>query len=308
MNNPMVSEAVITLVAEMVGIPNIFVNEPMKRHTTFRVGGPADLLITPQGILQLESIIKLLKQMKVPYLVIGNGSNLLVGDRGIRGAVIQVTEGISHCNVDGEILSAEAGIKLSKLAGTALNNGLAGLEFAAGIPGTLGGAIYMNAGAYGGEMKDVISEVTYLNEDQIVDTLSGDHCCFGYRHSYFSDGNRIILGCKLRLKNGDVQLIKAKMDELNGKRTEKQPLNKPSAGSTFKRPEGYFAGKLIQNAGLKGYRIGGASVSEKHSGFVINDGDATAEDVRNLIEHIQNTVEDQFGVRLETEVKFVGEF
>lgn len=300
-------EAVVLLIMEIVGAPNVVVREPMKKHTTFMIGGPADLFITPQTIQQLETVIKLLKQMKIPYFVMGNGSNLLVGDQGIRGAVIQLT-GLKNCEICGNRVTAEAGILLSKLANTAMKNALSGLEFAAGIPGTLGGALYMNAGAYGGEMKDVVADVTYLDAQGLVQTIPGASCEFGYRCSRFQAAGEIILGCTLQLKDGDMAAIQRETEELNRRRAEKQPLNKPSAGSTFKRPEGHFAGKLIQDAALQGTRIGGAEVSEKHAGFIVNQGGATAADVRQLIAHVQKTVLDQFGVALEPEVKFIGEF
>ncbi|MEG2669152.1 MAG: UDP-N-acetylmuramate dehydrogenase [Oscillospiraceae bacterium] len=301
-------DAIIMLMTELVGASHVAVDEPMSKHTTFKIGGRADLLIIPQSIPQLKTVIKFLKQMKVPYFIMGNGSNLLVGDKGIRGAVIKITGDIGKCDVEGTTIVAESGIMLARLANTAYKNGLSGLEFVAGIPGTLGGAIYMNAGAYGGEMKNVVESVTYLDKYGNVETISGGKCQFGYRHSIFSDNDFVILSCRINLKNGEEATIKAEMDDLSERRISKQPLNKPSAGSTFKRPEGYFAGKLIQDSGLKGYRIGGAMISEKHSGFVINEDKATANDVVALIRHVQAEVKDKFGVDLDTEVKSVGEF
>ncbi|MBR5152715.1 MAG: UDP-N-acetylmuramate dehydrogenase [Clostridia bacterium] len=293
---------------EIVGADRILKQEPMSRHTTFRIGGPADWMILPQNESQIQAVIHLLKENKYPYLVLGNGSNILVGDKGIRGAVIQLGNEFADCRTEGDALIAQAGIKLSRLANVALQNGLSGLEFAAGIPGTLGGAIYMNAGAYGGEMADVIASVTYLNPEGEICTVNGATCGFGYRTSIFAKNDYVILSCKLQLKNGDSDAIRAVMDDLQERRTSKQPLHLPSAGSTFKRPEGYFAGKLIQDAGLMGFRVGGASVSEKHAGFVVNDKGATANDVRTLVEAIQRKVKAEFGVTLEPEVKFIGEF
>ena len=267
------------------------------------------ILIEPQDTQRLAAVLKLIKRFNIPYFVMGNGSNLLVGDKGIRGAVIKIGNGMSECDTDGTQITAQSGIKLSRLANTALKNGLCGLEFASGIPGTLGGAVFMNAGAYGGEMKDVISHVKYVSsKDCEIHTLTVQECSFGYRKSAFSDGDKIVTEAVLNLENGDMDEIKARMAELSAKRAEKQPIDKPSAGSTFKRPEGYFAGTLIQDAGLKGLSIGGAEVSQKHAGFVINKGGATAADVRALIEEVQNRVMIKFGVHLEPEVKFVGEF
>ena len=305
-------ETVLRWITEIVGMPGVLVEEPMSRHTTFRIGGAADVIIEPPGEKQLAAVIKMLKRFKVPYFVMGNGSNLLVGDGGIRGAVIKISGTMSKCSVDENddtIIHAESGVKLSKLANTALNNALTGFEFAAGIPGTLGGAVFMNAGAYGGEMKNVIKEVSFIDtEDCSIHTVPVHECDFGYRKSRFSDGGAIITGASVQLENGDMSEIRAKMDDLAERRRSKQPLDKPSAGSTFKRSEGYFAGTLIQDAGLKGYRIGGAEVSQKHAGFVINVGGATAKDVRELIDYVRAEVKKKYGVELEPEVKFVGEF
>lgn len=305
----MISEAVVRVIAETVGMSAVSVDEPMSRHTTFKIGGSADVIIEPGGASQLLAVVRLLKRFDIPYFVMGNGSNLLVGDKGIRGAVIKISGAMSEYEVSNSDISAECGIKLARLANAALNNGLEGLEFASGIPGTLGGAVFMNAGAYGEEMKDIISDVTYIDvkTEEIV-TLPQSKCGFGYRKSIFSDKAAIITGATLKLRNGNPDEIKAKMNDLAKRRTEKQPLDKPSAGSTFKRPEGYFAGALIQDCGLKGCSVGGAEVSEKHSGFIINAGGATATDVRELIKKVQTDVYDKFGVMLETEVKFVGEF
>ena len=282
-------------------------NESMKNHTSFKIGGEADLFCEPACCDDIRELIAYAKDENIPVTVIGNGSNLLVGDRGIRGLVIKIDRNFSSSEINGNIIKAESGILLSKLAASALKAGLSGLEFASGIPGTLGGGIYMNAGAYGSEMSNVVKSVTYL-ENGDVKTISGKDAAFGYRRSIFTERAAVILSAELELVPEERGEIKAKMDELRLKRTSKQPLSMPSAGSTFKRPEGYFAGKLIEDCGLKGFKIGGAAVSEKHSGFVVNTGGATADDVLRLIRHIQKTVMDKFGVKLETEVKFLGEF
>lgn len=292
----------------VVGESGVMQNELMSKHTTFRIGGPADVMILPQDAEQVGAVIRILEDASVPYFVLGNGSNLLVGDRGVRGTVIKLGKEFARCEVDDTSILAQSGIKLSRLANVALEHQLTGLEFAAGIPGTLGGAVFMNAGAYGGEMQQVVTEVTYLKHG-VVKTIPAEACAFGYRTSLFSKTERcVVLNCRLRLTHGNREEIRAQMEELAERRISKQPLNFPSAGSTFRRPEGHFAGKLIQDAGLMGLRIGGASVSEKHAGFLINDGGATAADVRALIAKVQEEVYARFGVMLEPEVKFVGEF
>lgn len=302
-------EAFINSISNIINKDNIHLNQPMSKHTTFKVGGVADILVEPENINQLIEILSCAKEYNVPYFVMGNGSNLLVGDKGIRGLVIKIANAMSRCEVDGEYIKAECGIKLSRLASNALAGCLTGLEFASGIPGTLGGAVFMNAGAYGGEMKDVIKEVTYFDiEKNEVITISGEACEFGYRHSVFSDLNVVILEATMKLALGEADEIRAVMNDLAARRNEKQPVDKPSAGSTFKRPEGYFAGTMIQDCGLKGYSIGGAQVSEKHAGFVINTGDATARDILELIEYVKEKVSEKYGVILEPEVRFVGEF
>ncbi|HIW57540.1 MAG TPA: UDP-N-acetylmuramate dehydrogenase [Firmicutes bacterium] len=303
-----INSEVIENLTNIVGEKSILLDEPMSKHTTFRVGGAADIYLRPGSIAETVSLIGILKRMAVPYLIIGNGSNLLVSDKGIRGAVVEIGTGMEGYRVDDNILYAEAGIKLSKLANIALRNSLSGLEFASGIPGTLGGAVCMNAGAYDGEMRDVIREVTYYDDKGNINTISNERCEFDYRRSFFSGKSHVVLGCSLKLTKEDPEKIKSKMEDYNKRRKEKQPLEKPSAGSTFKRPAGYFAGKLIQDAGLRGYSIGGAAVSEKHSGFVINDGDATAKDIYELILYIKKTVKSKFDVELEPEVKLVGDF
>ena len=285
----------------------IFMEEPMKKHTTFRVGGPADVLVQPDETA-LAAILALCRQYHVSYSFIGNGSNLLVGDKGIRGVVIEMTDPMGNIEVDGTQITAQAGAMLSKIANTAASNGLGGMEFAAGIPGSVGGAVVMNAGAYGGEMKDIIERVYVLDENGAQLELDRDALDLGYRHSCIPDKKYIVTKVVLELVPRDEAEIRSEMKELNEKRAEKQPLQYPSAGSTFKRPEGYFAGKLIMDAGLRGYQVGGAQVSEKHCGFVINKGDATAADICQLMRDVADKVQAQFGVVLEPEVKMIGEF
>ena len=285
----------------------IFMEEPMKKHTTFRVGGPADVLVQPDETA-LAAGLGLCRQYHVPYSFIGNGSNLLVGDKGIRGVVIEMTEPMGNIEVHGTQITAQAGAMLSKIANTAASNGLGGMEFAAGIPGSVGGAVVMNAGAYGGEMKDIIERVYVLDENGAQLELDRDALDLSYRHSCIPEKKYIVTKVVLELVPRDEVEIRSKMKELNEKRAEKQPLQYPSAGSTFKRPEGYFAGKLIMDAGLRGYQVGGAQVSEKHCGFVINKGDATAADICQLMRDVADKVQAQFGVVLEPEVKMIGEF
>lgn len=285
----------------------IFMEEPMKKHTTFRVGGPADVLVQPDETA-LAAILALCRQYYVPYSFIGNGSNLLVGDKGIRGVVIEMTDPMGNIEVHGTRITAQAGAMLSKIANTAASNGLGGMEFAAGIPGSVGGAVVMNAGAYGGEMKDIIERVYVLDENGAQLELDRTALDLSYRHSCIPDKNYIVTKVVLELVPRNEAEIRSEMKELNEKRAEKQPLQYPSAGSTFKRPEGYFAGKLIMDAGLRGYQVGGAQVSEKHCGFVINKGDATAADICQLMQDVSDKVQAQFGVVLEPEVKMIGEF
>ena len=297
----------LTELQNVMGGSGIFMEEPMKKHTTFRVGGPADVLVQPDETA-LAAILALCRQYYVPYSFIGNGSNLLVGDKGIRGVVIEMTDPMGNIEVHGTKITAQSGAMLSKIANTAASNGLGGMEFAAGIPGSVGGAVVMNAGAYGGEMKDIIERVYVLDENGARLELDRDALDFGYRHSCIPDKKYIVTKVVLELVPRDEAEIRSEMKELNEKRAEKQPLQYPSAGSTFKRPEGYFAGKLIMDAGLRGYQVGGAQVSEKHCGFVINKGDATAADICQLMQDVSDKVQAQFGVVLEPEVKMIGEF
>ena len=288
-------------------LENVLFDEPMKKHTTFKIGGNADIFIAPKNIDEVKKSISLCKELNVPFYVIGNGSNLLVSDKGFRGAIIQIFKNMSKIEVNGNIIKAEAGAFLTTVSKTALENNLTGLEFAGGIPGTIGGGISMNAGAYGGELKDVVKKVTVLKNDEVIE-LSNEDACFEYRNSKILKEKMIVLETELVLEKGDFQQIKTKMTEFNKSRSEKQPLEFPSAGSTFKRPEGYFAGKLVMDAGLRGYTVGGAMVSEKHCGFVVNKGSATAKDVITLMEDVKNIVNDKFGVILEPEVRIIGEF
>ena len=283
-------------------------DEPMKQHTTFKIGGPADYFLVPETGEEVGEIIKICRKTDTPYFILGNGSNLLVGDGGYRGAVIQVYRNMSAVTVEGTTITAQAGALLSAVAAAAKNASLTGFEFAGGIPGTVGGAAVMNAGAYGGEMKDVLVEVTVMDAEGKIFAISAEKLELGYRTSVIKKAGYIVLEAKIRLKEGDQEAIRERMKELTIQRTTKQPLEYPSAGSTFKRPEGYFAGKLVMDSGLRGYQVGGARVSEKHCGFVINAGDATAKDVRTLMDNVRDIVYEKYGVTLEPEVKFLGEF
>lgn len=280
--------------------------EPMSGHTTFRIGGEADIFVSPT-MEELGQVLAIAKEEQVPVTVIGNGSNLLVGDGGIRGLVVEIGTGMSEISLEGNILTAEAGALLSQTANAAAAAGLGGMEFAAGIPGSVGGAVTMNAGAYGGEMKDILRSVKVLTRDGQLLTLPVEELDLGYRHSCIPEKDYVVVEAQFALTPKPEEEIRGLMSELAGRRREKQPLEYPSAGSTFKRPEGYFAGKLIMDAGLRGYTVGGAQVSEKHCGFVINRGNASAADVRTLMEDVQKRVYEKFGVTLEPEVKMIGE-
>ena len=281
--------------------------EPLSRHTTFRVGGPADLFLTPDST-QINDVMQILKAHQVSATVIGKGSNLLVGDKGIRGAVIEFGKQIAQIHVEESKIMAEAGAALAAVAQQAYKAGLADMEFAAGIPGSVGGALVMNAGAYGGEMKDIVESVKVLSKDGKIMELSNEQMDFSYRHSCVTEQEYLVLSAVLKLQQEEPEKILARMEQLREQRVSKQPLEYPSAGSTFKRPEGYFAGKLIMDAGLADYTIGGAAVSKKHCGFVINKGGATAADILALIKRVQQVVKEQSGVELEPEVKLIGEF
>ena len=301
-------QEIITRLEQILTKDRIRQNEPMKNHTTFRVGGPADIFLTPSAE-ELPAVLSVCREEQMPVTVIGNGSNLLVGDQGIRGVVICIGFGMRGIRVDGEKIFLEAGVTLAAAAQQAAKAGLTGLEFASGIPGTFGGAVVMNAGAYGGEMKDVIVSVRVISEDGEILTLSKEELDLSYRHSVIPERGYLVIDGELLLtreKNPDQ--ITERMEELKKKRIEKQPLEYPSAGSTFKRPEGYFAGKLIRDAGLRGFSVGGAAVSEKHCGFVINKGNATAADICALMDEVTRIVKEKYAVTLEPEVKKVGEF
>ena len=290
------------------GEENVLRDEPMKKHTTFRIGGPADYFVTVQSKDEIREILLLCKREQIPYYILGNGSNLLVGDGGYRGAVIQIYKNMSAVTVEGTEITVQAGALLSSVAAAAKNAALTGFEFAGGIPGTMGGAVVMNAGAYGGEMKDVLKEVTVMTAAGEILVLPAEKLEMGYRTSLVKTKGYLVLSAVIVLEQGNQEAIKARMKELTEQRVSKQPLEFPSAGSTFKRPEGYFAGKLIMDAGLRGYQTGGAQVSEKHCGFVINKDNATAADVCRLLRDVQDKVKEQFGVTLEPEVKFLGKF
>ena len=298
---------------------SILIDEPMSRHTTFRVGGPADFFVTPKAKEEVRDVIRICKEAGMPYYIIGNGSNLLVSDAGYRGVIVQIYKEMNEVKVEGDLVKAQAGALLSGIAAKALGAELSGIaakalaaeltgfEFASGIPGTIGGACVMNAGAYGGEMKDVLESVTVLTGEGKIIELGRNELELGYRTSVIAKKGYIVLGAVLKLERGDGEKIKTYMDELKEKRVTKQPLEYPSAGSTFKRPEGYFAGKLIEDAGLRGFQVGGAQVSEKHCGFVINRDHATAADIMELMRQVQIRVKENSGVDLEPEVKRLGD-
>ncbi|MGI6030313.1 MAG: UDP-N-acetylmuramate dehydrogenase [Eubacteriales bacterium] len=281
--------------------------EPMSRHTTFRIGGPAQVMALPRNEEQIALVCRTAREMELPLLVTGCGSNLLVGDRGIRGVVLKLSELVGTIEPEPQGAWLGAGLRLSRAAEWAMRQGLTGMEFAHGIPGSVGGAVFMNAGAYGGEMSHIVRETRYVDIDGTMGTVRGEEHGFGYRTSCFQQSGRIVIATRIELTPGDREAIEARMRDLAQRRREKQPLNYPSAGSTFKRPEGYFAGQLIQEAGLKGLRVGGAMVSEKHAGFVVSDGTATCADVKALIREVQRRVKENSGVELHCEVQMVGD-
>lgn len=283
--------------------------ERMESHTTLHIGGEADYFVMPSQICEIRDTVNLCKKENMPYFIIGNGSNLLVSDQGYRGLIIQLGDKFSQLKAkEDDVLTAQAGVLLAKLASEAAQLGLTGLEFASGIPGTLGGAVTMNAGAYDGEMKQCLLGARVMDKDGNVIELNKDELELGYRSSILQKKNYILLEADLKLAKGDPLLIRGRMKELNALRREKQPLDQYSAGSTFKRPQGYYAGKLINDAGLRGYRVGGAAVSEKHCGFVVNLENATAEEFLAVVEDVIRIVKEKSGVTLETEIKFLGEF
>ncbi len=296
------TEDLIKALKEICGGENVLENEPLSRHTSFRIGGPARVFVTPPDEESLGGAIKACDEAGVKRFILGNGTNVLASDEGYDGVIIQIYKAFSKIEIDGALIKAGAGVLLSRLSSEAADESLTGFEFASGIPGTLGGAVTMNAGAYGGEMKDVLKSVTVYIPDEGLREMDPAGLQLGYRNSIIKHKDMIVISAVLKLEKGDENAIRGKIAELKEQRTSKQPLEYPSAGSTFKRPEGYFAGKLIMDSGLKGYSIGGACVSEKHCGFVINKGNATAADVKALMQHIVKTVEDKYGVRLEPEI------
>lgn len=296
----------IARLTRIVGEENVLIDEPMSRHTTFEVGGPADIFVTPVTCEQVVAVLGTCADAGVPCFVMGNGSNLLVADEGFRGVVLCTAGALDNAGVDGWTMRCEAGVSLKDASEMAYELGLSGLEFACGIPGSVGGACFMNAGAYGGQMADVLESVHVVSPEGVEQDIPVGELEAGYRTTRVRTDGLVVLWATFKLVPGDPDRIRATMDDLTARREEKQPLDMPSAGSTFKRPEGYFAGKLIQDAGLRGARVGGAQVSEKHCGFVVNAGGATASDIRALIHHVQSEVERQFGVKLEPEVRMLG--
>lgn len=302
----MVESEMLEILQKLVGTEQVWAQEPMKKHTTFRVGGCARYLVEPGDVQQLSAVVNACREQKVPYYVVGNGSNLLVSDAGYNGVIIHLFKNMSEIRTEGNHMILQAGALLARAARTACREGLSGLEFASGIPGTVGGALVMNAGAYGGEMKDVVSRVTVLTSEGEPREYTKEQMAFGYRRSRLTEEAGIVLETEFTLHPGRTEEIQARMEELKEKRVLKQPLEYASAGSTFKRPEGHFAGKLIEDAGLRGFRIGDAQVSEKHCGFVINRGNASASEIAEVIRQVQDRVYAHSGVRLQTEVKFLG--
>ncbi len=302
------SISIYDYIEKIVPRENILFDEPMSRHTTFRVGGAAKCLIKVNNKEQMKKLIPYLHMTGQNFFILGNGSNLLVGDKGYSGILVKLGEGMDDVTVEGERVKVSAGTLLSKAASIAKENELAGMEFASGIPGTVGGAVVMNAGAYGGEMKQIVESVEVMDREGEILVLDNDTMEFGYRTSVIKSRPFVVLETVLRLQKGKKEEIASKMEELSRLRREKQPLEYASAGSTFKRPEGYFAGKLIMDAGLRGFSIGDARVSEKHCGFIVNSGNATASDIRKVIEEVQQCVKAKFGVTLEREVIYLGDF
>ena len=290
---------------EIIDKNRIFQNEMMKKHTSFKIGGPADFFIIIESVEELKAVLKFAKELDIPVTCIGNGSNLLIKDNGIRGLTIKLD--FKDLTINEDEIEAGAGVPIPVLARKAYENGLSGLEFASGIPGTLGGAIKINAGAYGGEFKDVVDFTTYLDNNLQVHTVSNGDQNFSYRNSRFNNTDDIIISAKMKLKKENKDIIKAKMDELSAKRKDKQPINFPNAGSVFKRKNEYIAAEVIDKCGLKGYNIGDAYISDLHAGFIVNKGNATAQDVIQLIEYIKNTVHEKYNINLELEIKVIGE-
>jgi UDP-N-acetylmuramate dehydrogenase len=287
---------------------DILLDEPMSRHTSFKTGGPCDILVIPRTLEDIKNTVGFCRSRDIKLTVLGNCTNILVSDKGIRGLVLKVAKGFDGITVKDCRITAQAGALLAAAAKAAYDQGLSGLEFASGIPGTVGGGVSMNAGAYGGELKDVLVTTRYSDMEGNIGILDNPGHGFGYRKSFFSGGGHVILESAFELKKDDKEKIRERMVELNKRRKQTQPLELPSAGSAFKRPLGYFTGKLIEDCELKGFCINDAGISSKHAGFIVNNGNATSEDIRNLIEYIIRTVKDKFGVVLETEIKFIGEW
>ena len=302
MNKQYIYESLLNIIDKN----NIKIDEPMKKHISFRVGGPADILVKPNTEEELSALVKLIKKENIPYLIIGNGSNLLVKDGGIRGVVIELSDNFNNFEIHGNLINAQSGALLSIVGKAALREELKGFEFASGIPGTLGGALAMNAGAYGGEMKHIVKSVRLMDMDGNIHELTNEEMEFDYRKSILSRENYIVLSAVIELEKGNYDEIKEKMADFTQRRVTKQPLSLPSAGSTFKRPPGHFAGKLIEDSGLRGLTLRGAQVSEKHCGFVVNLGNATAKDLLDLMYVVKSTVNAKYGVMLEEEVKILG--
>ncbi len=306
----MLNKADLVRFSKIVGEDNLKTDEPMSKHSSFRVGGPAELYLEVDSVEKLKAILDVNKELKLPITVIGNGTNILVKDKGIKGIVIKyVAKGIAKATLDNDTfaITADAGLPNAALANELLKDSLTGFEFAASIPGTIGGAIYMNAGAFGGEMENIVSEVTFLDLDDLAIYKSdGDDCDFGYRHSKFENMNTVILSATMVFNKGDKEEIKRTMDAYLQKRLETQPYDKPNAGSTFKRGDGFITAMLIDEAGLKGHTIGGAQVSEKHAGFIVNTGNATAKDILDLIKYVQKAIMEKYGKAIEPEVRILG--
>ena len=304
MQSRTISDQFVSEVLRIVGSEQVWFEEPLQFHTTFQIGGPAEVCVKPRSFEEVSALVALAHAGGVPMRVLGNGSDLLVSDQGVRGMVLCILDNLSRIAISDTTLEVQAGATNKQVASAALEARLEGFEFAEGIPGTIGGAAIMNAGAYGGEFCDVCVALTCVDEAGRIVTVKREDAEWGYRHSMMDDAGLVVLAATLQLAYGDPCAIQARMDDLAARRREKQPLDMPSAGSTFKRPEGYFAGKLIQDSGLQGYSVGGAQVSTKHAGFVVNTGGATASDVWGLIQDVQREVNRQFGVFLEPEVRY----
>ena len=291
------------LLEEKINKENILLNEPMSMHTSFKTGGKADIFVKAYSVEEIKSVLKVSKENNIPLFVLGNGTNLLVRDEGFRGIILQVK--LENIKIEGTEIIVQSGVKNAVLSRKLIDNSLTGFEFASGIPGTIGGAIKMNAGAYGSEIKDIVTEVTYLDYNGNLHTINNSECEFSYRHSKFFNEKAIILEAKLKLEKGNKYEIESKVDELLKQRKEKQPLEYPNAGSTFKRGENYITAKLIDECGLKGYTLGGAQVSEKHAGFIVNKNNATSSDILKLIEYVQECVKEQTGKEIKLEIEII---